>query len=146
MRKLVSCLCLLFVMTVIGKAADRQPLGDYHARREALAKKVGGVVVLFAGVESEGPNNLYGFRQEDNYYYLSGIGEAGSALLIAPATEAKGDTPARPYSEILFLPPRNSVQEKWTGRSWVLKIRRLRKSPASIMSRTWPSCRKKQPS
>src|SRR5580698_298450 len=115
MRKLVSCLCLLFVMTVIGKAADRQPLGDYHARREALAKKVGGVVVLFAGVESEGPNNLYGFRQEDNYYYLSGIGEAGSALLIAPATEARGDTPARPYSEILFLPPRNSVQEKWTG-------------------------------
>jgi Xaa-Pro aminopeptidase len=116
MRKLVlSFIGFLFAMTLIGNATDRQPVADYHARREALAKKVGGLVVLFAGVENEGPNNLYGFRQEDNYYYLSGIGEAGSALLIAPAIEAKGDLPARPYSEILFLPPRNPVQEKWTG-------------------------------
>ena len=45
-------------------ALDRQPNADYHARREALAKKVGGVVVLFAPMESEGPNDLYGFRLE----------------------------------------------------------------------------------
>ena len=35
--------------------------------------------------------------------------------MIAPATEAKGDTPARSYIEILYLPPRNLTQEKWTG-------------------------------
>jgi Xaa-Pro aminopeptidase len=94
---------------------ERQVNADYHARREALAKKVGGVIVLFAATENEGPNNLNGFRQDDNFYYLSGLGEPGSALLMASAAEAKGDTPARAYTEILFLPPRNLTQEKWTG-------------------------------
>jgi Xaa-Pro aminopeptidase len=97
------------------EALDRQPAADYHARREALARKASGVVVLFAGVESEGPNDLYGFRQDDNYYYLSGMSEPGSALLIAPAIEAKANSPARAYTEILFLPVRNLIQEKWTG-------------------------------
>jgi Xaa-Pro aminopeptidase len=94
---------------------DRQPNSDYHARRESLAKKAGGVVVLFAPMESEGPNDLYGFRQEDNFFYLSGLSEPGAALLIASTVDAKADTPARSYSEILFLPSRNLTQEKWTG-------------------------------
>ena len=105
----------LLLVSLSSQALDRQPNSDYHARREALAKKVGGVVVLFAPMESEGPNDLYGFRQEDNFYYLSGLTEPGSALLIAPAAETKADTPAHPYIEILFLPPRNLTQEKWTG-------------------------------
>jgi len=96
-------------------ALDRQPNADYHARREALAKKAGGVIILFAPMESEGPNDLYGFRQEDNFFYLSGLSEPGAALLIAPAADAKADAPAHSYTEILFLPPRNLTQEKWTG-------------------------------
>jgi Xaa-Pro aminopeptidase len=107
---------LLFLVTGESSFAfDRQPNSDYHARREALAKKVGGVVVLFAATESDGPNDLYGFRQDDNFFYLSGSSEPGVALLIASATEAKDKTPARAYTEILFLPPRNLTQEKWTG-------------------------------
>lgn len=104
-----------FLMAVAAFAFDRQPGADYHARREALARKAGGVVVLFAATENDGPNDLYGFRQDDNFFYLSGLSEPGAALLIASATEAKGDTPARVYTEILFLPPRNLTQEKWTG-------------------------------
>src|SRR5208282_5838966 len=77
--------------------------------------KAGGVVVLFAATENDGPSDLYGFRQNDSFYYLSGMSEPGSALLIASAADAKGDTPARAYTEILFLPPRNLTQEKWTG-------------------------------
>jgi Xaa-Pro aminopeptidase len=103
------------VATSSGFAFDRQPNSDYHARREALAKKAAGVVVLFAATENDGGNAIYGFRQDDNFYYLSGMSEPGSALLIASAVEAKGDTPARPYTEILFLPARNLTQEKWTG-------------------------------
>src|SRR5271169_4935370 len=105
----------LFAAAQSSFAFDRQPNADYHARREALAKKVTGVVVLFAATENDGPNDLYGFRQDDNFYYLSGLSEPGGALLIASAAEAKGDTPARAYTEILFLPPRNLTQEKWTG-------------------------------
>ncbi len=105
----------LLLAGALAFALDRQPNSDYHARREALARKVGGVVVLFAPMESEGPNDLYGFRQEDNFYYLSGLTEPGAALLIAPAAEGLADKPARSYTEILFLPPRNLTQEKWTG-------------------------------
>src|SRR5580693_8795785 len=113
---LASILAGIFLLTVDPSVAlDRQPNGDYHARREALARKVGGMVVLFAPMESEGPNDLYGFRQEDNFYYLSGLSEPGVALLIAPAVEGTSDKPAQPYTEILFLPPRNLTQEKWTG-------------------------------
>src|ERR1700716_2134072 len=96
-------------------ALERQPNSDYHARREALAKKAAGVVVLFSPMENEGPNNIFCFRQEDNFFYLSGLTEPGSALLIASSVEAKGDTAARAYSEILFLPAPNLSQKKWTA-------------------------------
>src|SRR5580692_5160815 len=113
---LTSILAGIFLLTVDPSVGlDRQPNADYHARRQALAKTVGGMVVLFAPRESEGPSDLYGFRQEDNFYYLSGVGEPGVALLIAPAVEGTSDKPGQPYTEILFLPPRNLTQEKWTG-------------------------------
>lgn len=111
---LASVFCLFFIAAAEPSfAIERQPNADYHARREALAGKVNGVVVLFAGTES--PVDVYAFRQDDNFYYLSGRTEPGTALLIAPATEAKGDTPARVYTEILFLPLRNPAQEKVRG-------------------------------
>src|SRR4030088_1029548 len=118
MRKLsFSWFVLLLVILSVASsvALERQPNSDYHARREALARKAAGVVVLFSPMENEGPNNIYGFRQEDNFFYLSGLTEPGSALLIASSVEAKGDTAAHAYSEILFLPARNLIQEKWTG-------------------------------
>jgi Xaa-Pro aminopeptidase len=115
MRKLLlSCfLSLWFGSAVSGAALDRQPGADYRARREALAKKTGGLVVYFAPLEAMG--SVYEFRQEDNFYYLSGVTVPGAALLIAPAIEAQADTPARAYTEILFLPPRNMRMEKFTG-------------------------------
>ena len=115
LRSSLVFIAVLFFFALSSAAVERQPLADYHARREGLARKTPGMVVLFAGVENEGPNDLYGFRQDDNYYYLSGMTEPGSALLIVPAVEAKPDSPARAYTEILFLPARNLTQEKWTG-------------------------------
>ena len=78
---LASVLAGLFLLAAASSfALERQPNSDYHARREVLAKKVNGVVVLFAGIEN--PVDVYGFRQDDNFYYLSGLSEPGSALLI----------------------------------------------------------------
>ena len=74
-----------------------------------------GVFLIFAGVESDGPNAIYGFRQDENYFYLTGLTEPGGAVLVVPETPADGDRPARPYTEVLFLPARNMTQEKWTG-------------------------------
>jgi len=67
----------LLVSTAFG--LDRQANADYHARREALSKKTdGGAVLLFAPLEADGPNALYGFRQDDNFFYLSGWAEPGA--------------------------------------------------------------------
>jgi Xaa-Pro aminopeptidase len=115
MRKMIlrfSFLSLMFALAS-GNALDRQPGADYHARREALAKKAGGVVVLLAPQEED--DAVYGFRQEDNFYYLSGVTIPSAALLVTPAAEAQGDVPAHAYTEILFLPPRNLRLEKYTG-------------------------------
>ena len=97
-------------------ALDRQAGADYRARRVALSRKLnGGVVVLFAATESEGPEAIYGFRQDNDFFYLTGWAAPGAAVVIASATEASDGMPARPYTEILFLPARNRTQEKWTG-------------------------------
>jgi Xaa-Pro aminopeptidase len=115
MHKLVLIL-LLTSLASLCWSLDRQPNADYHARRQALASKAAdGVVLLFAPNEADGPNDLYGYRPDDNFFYLTGWSEPGAALLISAATEAKDNLPARPYTEILFLPSRNSSQEKWTG-------------------------------
>ncbi|MBZ5646137.1 MAG: Xaa-Pro peptidase family protein [Acidobacteriia bacterium] len=97
-------------------ALDLQPKADYHARRVALSQKTeGGVVVLFAATEAEGQNDVYGFKQNNNFFYLTGWVEPGAAVLIAPELKEGNGQPARPYTEILFLPAHNVTQEKWTG-------------------------------
>jgi Xaa-Pro aminopeptidase len=113
----VRKLLLVFLLLSVSAAAlDRQANADYRARRLALAESAkGGVVVLFAATEAEGPNALYGFRQDDNFFYLSGWKEPGAALVIAAEAPAGANVAARPYTEILFLPQRNSTQEHWTG-------------------------------
>lgn len=113
MRKILLPCTALIVFCLASAALDRQPVADYHARREALAKKVNGLIVLVAPLERM--DAVYGFRQDDNFYYLSGLTVPGAALLISPPAEAKGEAPARAYSEILFLPPRNLRLEKFTG-------------------------------
>jgi Xaa-Pro aminopeptidase len=108
-------LAALFLST-LSSALDRQPSSDYHARREKLAAKLnGGVALVFAPGEAEGPNDLYGYRPDNNFYYLTGWVEPGAALLVASSLEAKENIPARQYTEILFLPSRNYSQEQWTG-------------------------------
>jgi Xaa-Pro aminopeptidase len=112
---LLVAICTV-ALTSAAFALDRQPGADYRARRIALSKTLeGGVLVLFAATESEGPNAIYGFRQDNNFFYLTGWAEPGAAVVIAPAVDASDKAPARPYSEVLFLPAHNATQEKWTG-------------------------------
>jgi len=93
-------------------ALEKQPAGVYHARRVALANSLqGGVAVLFAAEESQ--LDFMPYRQDSDFYYLTGWNEPGAALMIV------GDAPQaatpRTYKEILFLPARNLRMEKYTG-------------------------------
>jgi Xaa-Pro aminopeptidase len=109
MRKV---LLFFFVLSQLTWALDRQPNTDFRLRRQSLASKAnGGAVLLFASNEAEGPNDLYGYRPDDNFFYLSGWSEPGAALLIVGGANSQDHS----YTEILFLPNHNPSQEKWTG-------------------------------
>lgn len=108
LRRVVFVLLVFIGLSAL--ATERQKNSDYRDRRVALSKVMqGGTLVFFAPLEAEGQNDLYGFRQEDNFYYLTGWVEPGAAILISAGS---GSTP---YTEILFLPEHNVTQEKWTG-------------------------------
>ena len=67
-----------------------------------------GILILYAAE----PRNYAGdvdwpYRQENNFFYLTGINQEGNALVLIPGTGK--------YKEILFMAPSNPSQESWTG-------------------------------
>ncbi len=56
------------------------------------------------------PDVDYPFRQESNFYYLSGFSEAESFLVLAPASK-----PGANYRTILFVRRRDPEKEMWEG-------------------------------
>ena len=83
-----SALICLAVLAVQAFALERQPAADYHARRVNLAEKLnGGVAVLFAAEESQ--LDFMPYRQDPDFYYLTGWNEPGAALLVEAATPPK---------------------------------------------------------
>ncbi len=109
-----SALVLLALCALVrpARALDKQPAGAYRARRVALAGKLhGGVALLFAAEEPL--LDFMPYRQDSDFYYLTGWTEPGAALMIV--ADAPGASAARTYKEVLFLPARNLYMEKYTG-------------------------------
>jgi Xaa-Pro aminopeptidase len=79
------------------------PLGEYHERRVKLREKLTGTVILFGKPEPEDVD-VNRFRQETNFYYLTGWREPGARLLITHD------------EEILFLPHHDTHRELFTGK------------------------------
>ncbi len=68
-----------------------------------------GILILFSGdLRSYAGDVSYEFRQENNLFYLTGMGQPGLTLVLVPESISR--------REILFLPQRNPDQELWTGR------------------------------
>ena len=104
----------VFSLAILPRAHPlaKQPAGVYRARRVALASKLqGGVAVLFAAEESQ--LDFMPYRQNSDFYYLTGWTEPGAALMIVAESSAAASP--RSYKEILFLPARNLRTEKYTG-------------------------------
>ena len=78
-------------------------LNTHRGVRASSAEIKGNALILFGKAD----NDLVKFKQEDNFYYLTGFSEPNAVLLI----DATGDQP----EEILFVEPRNPRQERWTG-------------------------------
>src|SRR5580692_8678157 len=111
---------LLFLMAVqIAHALDSVPKAEYRQRRVKLAAQLhGGSALIVAAHE---PLMEYqDYRQDEDFFYLTGSNEPGGALLLigdGPATTTRLGTavPAHSYREVLFLPMRNPILEKYTG-------------------------------
>lgn len=111
---------VMLLLSVALPAQIREPVAVFQARREALRQKLpDGLTVLFGYSGNSGPDSLLPFRQENNFYYLTGFDYPGAVLLLAPLAEDRRspdreESLRRPH-EILFLPARDPEREHWTG-------------------------------
>lgn len=111
-RSVAALLLAIAMAASMLQALEKQSSQVFHARRVALAEKLhGGVAVLFAAKEPV--LDFMAYRQDSDFYYLTGWTEPGAALVVVSAG-SDAATP-RPYQEILFLPTRNLRMEQYTG-------------------------------
>ncbi len=101
MRAFLASSLLAFSLTS-ALAAPAIPQEEYRSRRAALRKDLDGAVILFG--KTEGPDEVYGFVQEENFEYLTGWTQPGAMLLVTPD------------DEILFLPHHRGRRELYMGK------------------------------
>lgn len=82
---------------------------EYQSRRRELARRLPSGCIALIPAASETIRNgdsHYRFRQDSDFYYLTGFDEPDALLLIT------SDTTSKSY---LFNRPRNPAEEQWTG-------------------------------
>ena len=88
-----------------------QPLSEYRARRQKLMNETkDGIVLILGNVEEEAGIEAR-YRQNNWMAYLTGVRTPDAAVLLVPPGLPSLDG-AR---EIVFIPPRNPLMERWTG-------------------------------
>jgi Xaa-Pro aminopeptidase len=93
-----------------------------NRNRFAERMKPNSIAIFVSNDES--PSNgdaLYPFKQNSNLYWLSGITQEDSMVILFP------DNPDPKYREVLVLVRPNELKEKWDGK-------RLRKEEATMVS------------
>ena len=97
-----------------GSPAGAVPVEYLRARRAAVLDRIGnGVAILRSAdqrsIEANGGHPQDSdFRQDNDFFYLTGLETYGSWLVLVARDTA-------PDEAVLFLPPRDSVAERWTG-------------------------------
>ena len=89
---------------------QRDRVKDLAARRKALMEQIGdhAVLVLYAAEPRNYSNDVdWPFRQENDFFYLTGLTQPGATLVLAPG--------AGKIREMVFIPRSNPAQETWTG-------------------------------
>jgi len=88
-------------------AAELQTPEVYRERRRRLRRALdSGTAVLWGNGDDRGAGDVGTFRQDSAFFYLTGV-ELPNAVLVL-----------RPDEDSLFLPPRDTDVERWTGPKW----------------------------
>jgi Xaa-Pro aminopeptidase len=110
-------LALLLPPSVLPALAwEREPHSVFHERRARLVRETGGdgVIVLFGYRDADVAASVTSFRQNENFYYLTGWNEPEAMMLLVPKTQKPGAT-LELEREVLFIPAHDFRAEKWTG-------------------------------
>jgi Xaa-Pro aminopeptidase len=82
------------------------PAGVYRERRDRLIKALDGCIAVL-GSQGEVSGITEDYRQDADFYWLTGINEPGAFLVFAPKA---------PFNKVtLFLKARDPEAERWTG-------------------------------
>lgn len=87
---------------------------DLAARRARVAEKLGAgtmLVLWSAPTRTYSLDVDYPYRQESNLYYLTGIAQEETTLVMLPATAT------RERRDVLFIKPADPAREHWYGRT-----------------------------
>ena len=101
---------LAVLLAASAYAQSSSAVSELKARRLAVMNKIGpqGLAILYAAEGRVYAADVdYPFRQENNFFYLTGLQEEGAVLLLIP-----GGAEER---EILFLPTKERRAEVFTG-------------------------------
>ncbi len=82
---------------------------DYRQRREQLMTKIGSGTAIFRSAPTAVMHNdvEYNFRQDSNFFYLTGFDEPDAVAVIAPHHETQ--------KFVLFVRPKDADKETWSG-------------------------------
>ena len=98
------------MLTPLPRPAAIQP-DEYRRRREALMAQLptsAALVVPGASLVTRSHDSEYPFRQQSDFYYLTGIQEPDALLILLPG-RAEGQS-------VVFCQDRDPTMEAWTGR------------------------------
>ncbi|MCZ6878489.1 MAG: aminopeptidase P family protein [Acidobacteria bacterium] len=110
MRNWLHFLSLLLLCPTLF-ASDPELTADLVHRRESVLQKMGnrGMLILFSADRRPYSGDIaYEFRQENNLFYLTGIRQPDTTLVLMPQNSSR--------REILFLSDRNPQREIWDGK------------------------------
>ena len=96
---------------------DFLPKEFHKNRREILRSKMpkNSVAVLFSNPIRNRANDVdYVFHQDPNFYYLTGLREPNSLLVLF--SEKQTDELGNIYDEILYIQKRDRYAEMWNGK------------------------------
>lgn len=96
---------------------EDRPSPEFHrGRREAVMEALpeDAVAIVLSSPTRQRSNDVdYQYRQSNSLYYLTGMTEPGTVLLLVPGG---ADVDGREVREILFVPERDPATEAWMGR------------------------------
>lgn len=99
---------------------DFPPPSFFRTNRERLLRSIGdsAVAVLYSAPEHVRTNDTqFKFRQDDDFFYLTGCNEPNSLLILTSRpVDVQDTTGTHSVHEILFVDERNPLREAWTGR------------------------------